>query len=1577
MSIRRLSHPRRVSALVLPIGHLAFVCALVLGLSACQSLERVGRTVERDDASTIGVQRSNIDVSDLEGLTVGGTIIVSIEAEGWMREVHFYLDGVLGLTLDGPPFEYEIDTTELTDGEHTLGYEAVMPNGRVRDSETVPFFVDNADASVEVVIVSGEGGVVVAAPEGPYHVGDVVAFAAVAAEGFAHLAWGDACAAVAVGEECGLELEGDVVVSATFALVPEPDPQLTENSHRALELGAVMIHAATRDGVIWRDESGNGLHGTVVNDPVWHETGGPGPGLPGFFAFDAGLRQYVDVGHDAVIAFTGPHALAWWERNGTGPQVDGHATRLGKGDRGYIVRRHNEVSLRYFVRDGASSEAMVTSGDFLDGAKWTMVVARFDGSEGTLWSVADGTATRVAGRAASGLMPDSAEDHFAYAAQDNRRLGEGWRRWRTGELAGGLAFDYALSTTEMAWLAAAALEETSPPSSPSEPDPVAPIEPYPDPQTVVGIVGEDWYINGVIVNPGSQAEGLLMNSRMVQATFEDENPSTVHEWEYPDSSPYDPQRQTDEFVAMVPTYAAKGLNAVTVSLQGGRPRSSGAPYGRSQPWINTAFTTDGSIKPGYMERMAQVIEALDQHGMVAILSYFYFGQDDHFPNEAAIFTAVENATQWVVDKGYTNVVIELANEVGHWQWSHDIFSNPDRAHEMIAAARAVGPNLLYGCSLGGGYIPPDSLIAAADFHLPHGNNQTASRVVEMVEEIRNSSSYGGEPIDFNEDSADLANLYAAVGAGAGWGYYDQGANDYHTGFQSPPTNWAINTPEKIAFFAAVEQLTTEAREPEPIAYVDAAKNLGAVLVLNQERSGGRWLDESGNDLHGSEHNAPAWHASGGPMPGIPGFYRFVEASQQHIDVGDDPLLRFTNAMTIVWWERHGNQSGGVAHHVRIGKGDDAYQIRRDRYATDTVRFTVRNDRSVYEGDIVASDATSDEWQMYMVRYDGNQITLHRIVDGSAVHIASTDYSGGIEANTDLFAIAAQHDGVGWRRWWSGDMAGLLAFPVALSAAQLEELHAAAQQESGASSPTTPGDDEFAAQTGMVHEPYLAWQVVATDYGARNAYDVEATATFTRRGGDTYSVPLYYAGGNTFEFRFTGPRTGTYDINTSSPHSDTLNGLTGIATITSNPNPDAKGFMTTVANADGTGSFAYLHGDDGTPRRMLYNPQVRAATTTDPVGFSHLWVGLGGLTEEERGARIEANLDHMEAHGFHAIEFNVAHNFVQWGLTNRQTSTSTEPDPYTFAVIEDLLERALARGRFMHIWAWSDQEAGGSTADLQGGINGYVDQRVQRMLVGRLGAYPNWAMSYGYDLEEYVTAEQLRAWHAGMQALGTLPRLYMAREADDRAPSIVLDLGMDKLDVFSWDGRPESGWYADALAQFGNSPPGMALIYERRFWSDRDDVWYEDVARRAAWQFSMANGASAIFGQGRSGTSATPEYEHPEIWKTLHDFWEHRFAFPLVVDSAPADGMVLSDSDRSVVYKEGASSVKVDVKRADSQVVAVSTSGAYVQYDLGLVDAGERTITLPGTGNWVVAVGDFGATGELIDPPAEPAEPSSE
>jgi hypothetical protein len=82
----------------------------------------------------------------------------------------------------------------------------------------------------------------------------------------------------------------------------------------------------------------------------------------------------------------------------------------------------------------------------------------------------------------------------------------------------------------------------------------------------------------------------------------------------------------------------------------------------------------------------------------------------------------------------------------------------------------------------------------------------------MVRETRALKSYRPMPILFNEDDhyrfgEPWNNMLAAISHYASWGYYDQGANNYRDGYQSPPVNWGINTERKRGFFELVREVT--------------------------------------------------------------------------------------------------------------------------------------------------------------------------------------------------------------------------------------------------------------------------------------------------------------------------------------------------------------------------------------------------------------------------------------------------------------------------------------------------------------------------------------------------------------------------------------------------------------------------------------------------------------------------------------------------------------------------------------------------------------------------------------------------
>ena len=78
-----------------------------------------------------------------------------------------------------------------------------------------------------------------------------------------------------------------------------------------------------------------------------------------------------------------------------------------------------------------------------------------------------------------------------------------------------------------------------------------------DRRTEVSIRGDAFFINGKPTYAGrtwqgKKIEGLLLNSRMVQGTFDDLNPGTVGRWAYPDTKAWDPERNTREFLAAMP-----------------------------------------------------------------------------------------------------------------------------------------------------------------------------------------------------------------------------------------------------------------------------------------------------------------------------------------------------------------------------------------------------------------------------------------------------------------------------------------------------------------------------------------------------------------------------------------------------------------------------------------------------------------------------------------------------------------------------------------------------------------------------------------------------------------------------------------------------------------------------------------------------------------------------------------------------------------------------------------------------------------------------------------------------------------
>ena len=342
-------------------------------------------------------------------------------------------------------------------------------------------------------------------------------------------------------------------------------------------------------------------------------------------------------------------------------------------------------------------------------------------------------------------------------------------------------------------------------------------------KTQVSIEGDRFLINGKPTYAGRtwngrKIEGLLLNSRMVQATFDDLNPQTRDRWAYPDTQSWDEERNVTEFLDAMPQWRKHGLLAITVNLQGGSPQG----YSKDQPWHNSGFTESGELRPDYMERLERVLSRADALGMVVIVGYFYFGQDQRLSDESAVIAATDAATQWLLEHDFRNVLVEVNNECNVKAYDHEILK-PHRIDELIDRVRQTeqqGRRLLVGTSYGGGTVPKENVVRASDFLLLHGNGvQEPARIAEMVRHTRAVPGYRPMPILFNEDDhfefdKPMNNFVAALDEYASWGYFDyrMAGEGFDEGYQSVPVNWGISSDRKRGFFQLLAEITGEAQE---------------------------------------------------------------------------------------------------------------------------------------------------------------------------------------------------------------------------------------------------------------------------------------------------------------------------------------------------------------------------------------------------------------------------------------------------------------------------------------------------------------------------------------------------------------------------------------------------------------------------------------------------------------------------------------------------------------------------------------------------------------------------------------------
>jgi len=92
--------------------------------------------------------------------------------------------------------------------------------------------------------------------------------------------------------------------------------------------------------------------------------------------------------------------------------------------------------------------------------------------------------------------------------------------------------------------------------------------------------------------------------------------------------------------------------------------------------------------------LERILDRADELGMVAIVGFVYQGHERRMDDEPAVVRAAEAATDWLLDKGYTNVLVEVANEADNGGFTHDVIKPSGGAVPLIERLKERSKNRL-------------------------------------------------------------------------------------------------------------------------------------------------------------------------------------------------------------------------------------------------------------------------------------------------------------------------------------------------------------------------------------------------------------------------------------------------------------------------------------------------------------------------------------------------------------------------------------------------------------------------------------------------------------------------------------------------------------------------------------------------------------------------------------------------------------------------------------------------------------------------------------------------------------------
>ena len=328
--------------------------------------------------------------------------------------------------------------------------------------------------------------------------------------------------------------------------------------------------------------------------------------------------------------------------------------------------------------------------------------------------------------------------------------------------------------------------------------------------TNIKIINNKFYINDIAANRGNfLSEGKLIGIYTDMCVFFDNH--------------FDIAKNKRGFIENLTDWKKSGVNLITVGLQSPNPFEEYYKKAREQDkskdisFNSSALNPDGSLNFDYLENAEEIIKAADNLGFAVLVNILSSACEDIFDDEFAILNGVFNAVDWLLDKNFSNVLVNLT-DISHTFYKSSVLNGGRIINILKSVREKVKDNIICGAGIKsftnisekniGEYIKMSDFIPF--YSKPkHNTIKMLDNIYFFKSKLREINIDREVPIimakgdDLSEkyNSYGKNNLIEALENGVSWCYYDR------DGFIIFPVDWDKNSSlEKRRFFENVGNL---------------------------------------------------------------------------------------------------------------------------------------------------------------------------------------------------------------------------------------------------------------------------------------------------------------------------------------------------------------------------------------------------------------------------------------------------------------------------------------------------------------------------------------------------------------------------------------------------------------------------------------------------------------------------------------------------------------------------------------------------------------------------------------------------